>query len=549
MDGVFFDSTDVTLAIDSIPNGASPGPDGVPPCLLKKAKIHVARMLLVIWQESYETGTIPDILKLALVSPIHKGGSRTEPSQYRPISLTSHVIKVMERMLRKQIVGFLEMHDKMVPNQHGSRAKRSCLSQLLEHHLEILDMLERGENVDLVYLDFAKAFDKCDINLLLHKVKALGITGKLGRWIHCFLTKRKQNVIVNGTKSSSSDVISGVPQGTVLGPLLFLIYIADIGENVKANTKVYVDDTKLTKSVKTNQDIESLQEDLETLYSWASENNMKFNGTKFQLMRFGNNEEIKENTIYFTENMSEVIDPFETIKDLGVIMNNKATFTDHIEKAIKKARQKLGWILRTFNSRNKWFMRHMFKSLVIPHIDYCSQLWMPIDGAGIHSLEKLQYDFFKKIPELKGLSYWDCLQNMNMLSMQRRLERYRVIYTWKILENLAPNCGITEIEGSDRSRLGRRLKISIPKGNPKINKLKEQAFQINGPKLFNCLPHKVRNQTRTGPEEFKYNLDQYLVTVPDQPRIDGMSPGVETNSILHQSKRGPGGGLLSVSGA
>ena len=122
-------------------------------------------------------------------------------------------------------------------------------------------------------------------------------------------------------------------------------------------------------------------------------------------------------------------------------------------------------------------MRHMFKSLVIPHIDYCSQLWMPIDGAGIHSLEKLQYDFFKKIPELKGLSYWDCLQNMKMLSMQRRLERYRVNYTWKILENLAPNCGITKIEGSDRSRLGRRLKISIPKGNPKLTSLKNRHFK------------------------------------------------------------------------
>ena len=125
----------------------------------------------MIWEESYETGNIPDILKLALVSPIHKGGSRAEACQYKPISLTSHIVKVMERMLRKQIVGFLEMNEKMDPNQHGSRGRRSCLSQLLEHHLEVLDMLERGENVDIVYLDFAKAFDKCDINLLLHLTK------------------------------------------------------------------------------------------------------------------------------------------------------------------------------------------------------------------------------------------------------------------------------------------------------------------------------------------------------------------------------------------
>ena len=464
----------------------------------------------------------------------------------------------MERMLRKQINGFLELSEKMDPNDHGSRAKRSCLSQLLEHHLEILDMLERGENVDLVYLDFAKAFDKCDINLLLHKAKALGITGKLGRWIHSFLSQRKQNVVVNGTKSNDSNVISGVPQGTVLGPLLFLIYIADIGDKVKASIKVYVDDTKLTKSVKTESDVENLQDDLEELYLWASENNMKFNGSKFQLMRYGTNENIKEDTIYFTEDMSEVIDQSESVKDLGVIMNNKANFNDQVQKALKKARQKMGWILRTFNSRNKWFMRQMFKSLVIPHIDYCSQLWMPVDGAGIHSLEKLQFDFFKKIPELRGLNYWEGLKSMKMLSMQRRLERYRIIYAWKILENLAPNCGIEKVHDSEDSRIGRRLRVSIPKGSSRINKLKEQLFQLNGSKLFNCLPNNIRNQTRNtrleylhcpGPDDFKTKLDNFLEIIPDQPRIDGMSPGVETNSLIHQTKRGQRGGLLLNSGA
>ena len=257
-------------------------------------------------------------------------------------------------------------------------------------------MLERGENVDSFYLDFAKAFDKCDINLLLHKVKALGISGKLGRWINSFLTSRKQHVIVNGTKSKESQVISGVPQGTVLGPLLFLIYIADIGENVEAKVKVYVDDTKAKKAIKSEDDVESLQADLDTMYTWAKENNMEFNGTKFQVMRYGKNSEIKENTTYFTDDMKDVIERFEKLKDLGVIMNDQANFADHLEKALKKARQKLGWILRTFFSRNTWFMKHMFKTLVMPHIDYCSQLWMPVDGAGVLSLEKLQYDFFKE---------------------------------------------------------------------------------------------------------------------------------------------------------
>ena len=181
----------------------------------------------------------------------------------------------------------------MDPNQHGSRSQRSCLSQLLEHHEEILRMLEAGENVDVIYLDFLKAFDKVDIGILLRKVKSLGITGKLGRWIHSFLTGRQQVVIVNGRKSKVSDVISGVPQGTVLGPLLFLIYISDISEGVKAKLKVYVDDTKVMRSIKDETEVEELQEDLETMYKWADTNTMTFNGAKFQLMRYGNNQDLK----------------------------------------------------------------------------------------------------------------------------------------------------------------------------------------------------------------------------------------------------------------
>ena len=515
-------------------------------------------MMILIWQESYESGTIPEILKLALVTPVHKSGSRSEPSQYRPISLCSHLIKVMERMLRKQLIGFLEMNEKMDPNQHGSRGKRSCLSQLLEHHLEILDMLERGENVDSIYLDFSKAFDKCDINLLLQKIKILGITGKIGKWIHAFLTSRTQYIVVNGTKSNVSKVISGIPQGTVLGPLLFLIYISDIGENVEAKLKIYVDDTKAKKTIHNEDDVESLQKDLDAMYLWAENNNLKFNGTKFQIMRYGTNQEIKDDTIYFTDEMNEPIERFEKLKDLGVIMNDEANFKDHLEKTNNKARQKTGWILRTFFCRNTWFMKHMLKTLVMPHIDFCSQLWMPVDAAGVLTLEKIQYDFFKKIPALQGKSYWECLSHMKMISVQRRLERYRILYTWKILENLVPNCGITEIPDSSKSRQGRRLEIFKPRGNAQTKKLKDQCFQVNGARLFNCLPSSIRNMSSlqqnqskctVSLDDFKEKLDKYLETIPDQPRIDGLTPGVETNSILHQTKRGQGGGLPPSFGA
>ena len=324
---------DVIEAIEKIPNGAAPGPDGVVPCLLKKAKKKVATMLADIYQHSIETGEIPQILKMGLISPIHKGESASDPANFRPISLTSHLSKTEERIVRKTLVTFLEVNDKMDPNQHGSRQGRSTLSQLLEHHHEIVEILEKGENVDCIYTDFSKAFHKCDLGILMNKLKTLGVTGRLARWIHSFLSNRKQKVVVDGTTSKETEVTSGVPEGTVLGPLLFLIYISDIGENIKSTKKVYVDDTKLIKSVTNEKDVEDLQEELDILYEWAEENNMKFNGKKFQVVRYGKDENLKDETLYFTEN---IVARYETVRDLEVMMSDDVTFKDQIDKVERK---------------------------------------------------------------------------------------------------------------------------------------------------------------------------------------------------------------------
>ena len=212
---------DFRECLDQLSNGAAPVPDGIPAVMLKRAKNTISIMLANIFKSSYEKGDIPAILKLAHITPIREGGSRSNPSNFRPISLTSHVIKTFERVMRRSLVGFLETNKKMDPNQHGSRSGRSTLSQLLMQQDAVLKALEEGENLDTIYLDFAKAFDKCDHGILLTKLKALGIGGKTGRWIFSFLTGRIQKFIVKGRKSQGSVLKSGVPQGSVLGPILF----------------------------------------------------------------------------------------------------------------------------------------------------------------------------------------------------------------------------------------------------------------------------------------------------------------------------------------
>ena len=542
---VFFDWEDFCDAIDAIPAGAAPGPDGIPAIMMKKAKVPISRLLVFLFRVSLDQGDIPECLKEAFIIPVHKGGSRVEAEKYRPISLTSHIMKTGERVVRKSLVNFLEYTKQLDPKQHGSRSRRSTLSQLLVHQDEILLALENGENIDAIYLDFLKAFDKMDFGILLHKARGLGITGKLGRFVHNFLSGRKQQVLVKGKKSQVSILKSGVPQGSVLGPLLFLIFIGDLSEGVACSTLVYVDDAKTKYIINNEEDVQKHQEELEKIYTWQTNNNMKFNTSKFQVLRYGRNTDLKENTMYFTREMETVIEEVENCRDLGVIMENTGSFNMQNEKACKKARQKCGWILRTFYSRNPKFMRKMFNELSQPHLDYCSQLWAPaVEGKQMSDLEGVLRHFTKQIPAARNMNYWDRLKFMNMNSEQRRMERYRILYVWKVLQGLVPNPGIKELTANENR--GRRCIVPFTRDKKRL-----ESFNIIGPKLFNTLPKELRNM-KCLLEDFKISLDTFLMCVPDEPPCPGLVPGATdmilskpSNSLLHQVQRAWREGLLS----
>ena len=393
--------------------------------------------------------------------------------------------------------------------------------------------------MDTIYLDFSKAFDKVDHTILVEKLHLLGVGGKLINWIHSFLTARYQSVIVNGFLSEPAHVKSGVPQGSVLGPLLFLVLISDINDNVNSRVSSFADDTRVTNGISDIADSAMLQSDLETIYTWSEDNNMKFNDSKFELIRYGTNQDLKDST-YYVRPDGEKITEKTHVRDLGVTMSNNGTFSEHINKIATSAKDMSSWILRTFRSRSPELMLTTWKSLVLPILDYCSQLWCPTNKGQIQKLEKIQQSFTRKIHLNDKLDYWERLKTLRLYSLERRRERYRIIYIWKILEKAVPNItgggtdGIKKQLHSVRNGVTCHVppyKTSIPS---KIWKLREGTINYHGAKLFNALPKYIRELTNCSLSIFKKNLDVFLSSIEDKPRVCGYTAFTlaESNSLL-----------------
>ena len=324
---------DIQNAIKDMDKNSAAGPDGIPTKFLIETNESIAVPLGIIMRKSIDQGMIPNVLKLAYVTPIHKGGSKLKPENYRPVSLTSHIMKIFERVVKVRLIDHLKKHNLINPGQHGFVPGRSTQTQLLDHFCRVYEALEEDARLDTVYLDFAKAFDKVDHNILLTKLAENKIKGKLGRWIREFLRARKFRVVVNGEMSEEQDVKSGVPQGTVLASILFIIMIYDIDEEIqRCIVRCFADDTRINKKVRTEEDKKAMQEDLNKIYKWAEKNIMKFNEKKFEQMTCGETKGVEIES-YKTPTETE-IEIKDKVKDLGVMTSADLRFREHIDSIV-----------------------------------------------------------------------------------------------------------------------------------------------------------------------------------------------------------------------
>ena len=245
--------------------------------------------------------------------------------------------------------------------------------------------------MDCLYLDFQKAFDKCDIFMAAHAIKKAGIQGQLGIWILDFMSGRTQYVLVNNKLSRGEKVLSGVPQGSILGPIVFIIAIQSLAElDLDGIVEMFADDTKDSIIITNENDAEKLQSDLVKLNKWTTTFGMTFNSDKFQCLKSGPNFEIKTQYTYFSPDLESPIEDKDIVKDLGIYLSSDGLFNNHIKEIVKKVRKRCGWIHRAFNMNNVTFRRFLWRTYVIGIIDYGSQLWCPIDISLMAELEGLQ---------------------------------------------------------------------------------------------------------------------------------------------------------------
>ena len=536
--------------ISSLKTNSAPGPDHFPTTLLKSCKREISKPLYLIWRASLDDNDIAPISKHAIVCPALKSGSESYlPKSYRPISLTSHLIKIFEKIIRKAIINHLADNDLLPSNQHGFLQGRSTLSQLIGQVETILRALESGNDVDSIYLDFAKAFDKVDHSILCRKLKEKRIGGPVGCWLHNFLTNRTQQVSANGAISVPVPVLSGVPQGTVLGPILFLIMISDLGSDLTdAFISMFADDSRVSSVVNSPQAQINFQQELNSsIYPWAPANKAVFNGDKFEHVHFSTK---STNSPVYLDPSDSPISAKDHIKDLGVTVSSDLSWSAQIDKVIASCRKQSAWILRTFSSRDILTMRTLWISLIRPLIDYCSPLWSPnpTSYGQIDRLEGVLRSFSKNVDGLRDLNYSERLQALNLHSIQRRHERYKIIYVYKIKEGLIPNLPNDPsdpvisyaLQFSPNPRTGCRCDHPNPTShhNPAVI-ARNSSFALTASNLWNCLPPAISLVSGKSVNFFKSQLDKFLDLFPDEPRCSASglfsdpNTGRISNSIWH----------------
>ena len=417
---------DVTKILLSLNTNKACGPDGVTARLLREASSSIVPSLTRLFNSSLALGKLPCEWKNANVSPIFKKGDKELVCNYRPISLTCLLVKVLEKLVASHISSFINSKTLLSDHQFGFRTGSSCTSQLIHIFHSWASALDSGKLTDVVFFDFAKAFDSVSHKHLLAKLQLFGINGNILLWLSDFLYDRKQRVVIDGAFSDWGNVISGVPQGSILGPLLFVLYVNDIPQTLSCSSEMFADDTLLYNSDSIDIVSAPVQQGLHQMSDWCSSWSLNLNIDKCEFMRITRSRAAA--TCSYNINSTPLM-KVSSHKQLGVTLSCDLSWKSHVLSVAAKANRVLGLLKRTFG-RCSEAIKMGYISMVRPMIEYACPAWNPHQQYLSDKLERIQRNASRWILS-KDITYDERLSKLRWMYLKTRRNFLSLIQLFK----------------------------------------------------------------------------------------------------------------------
>ena len=507
MSEINFNCVDIACRLKKLNVNKSEGPDGIHPRVLAECFEVLAYPLKLIFEKSFSLNKLPLDWRSGNITTIFKKGSRLDACNYRPVSLTCICCKLIESIVRDHITEHLISNKVLSNKQFGFIKGRSTVMQLLK----VMDMwtesLELGGQVDVIYTDLEKAFDKVPHKRLISKLHSYKINEGVVKWIESFLTNRRQRVRVNGYFSFWCQVLSGIPQGSVLGPLLFIIFINDLAECCSNGSELflYADDAKLFRHILSKSDVEILQKDLSDLQAWLDKWLLKLNINKCKVVSFGHHIDSTNDYNLLSNGSVSVLEHINNIKDLGVTFDSDLKFDLHINEKINKAHSVMGLIYRNFKYMSTTTFIMLYKSLVRSHLEYANCVWSPFRQMDVEKIEKVQMRATRMIKQLRNYSYKNRLRFLNLPTLKYRRIRGDMIQVYNIISGLHDCDACINFNMSNISYTRGNM-FKMQSTHTRYN-MRKHFFSNRIIAIWNTLPNDVVSANTTN--TFKVRLDKF----------------------------------------
>lgn len=479
----------VTKLLKNLNPAKASGPDEVHPRILKELANELGGVFAHLFQQSLDLGKVPTDWSLANICPLFKKGDRALPSNYRPVSLTSIPCKLLEHIVCSDIMAHMNKHKVISDRQHAFRKHHSCETQLCTVIDDWSHSLDKQNEIDVFIMDLEKAFDTPPHELLKAKLRSYGINSNVLCWIDSFLCSRKQCVVVNGTKSEWSEVGSGVPQGTVLGPILFSLYINDMVSVVKSQIRLFADDCVCYRTIGSDDDKVKLQADIDSLGKWARKWGMRFQPKKCNMMRLSRKKKTSATCSYTLEGTP--LEVVKSVKYLGVTITNDLKWNTHVANICNKAYSTLGVLRRNLSSCPQNVKEKAFLGLVRPGLEYASSVWDPHNLGLQKELEKVQ----NRAARFVTADYsWDpgsmtgIISRLGWKSLRVRRKESRLILFYKGLKGQANVPVKNLVRLKPKGEMAHRHQFHVPFAKTDVHKF---SFIPNTIRDWNSIPAQI----------------------------------------------------------